>query len=71
MEEHLGDCHDFTVKIYQNLGELLLLMGRKEEALGLLEKAAKGLEVLRGRNSVAACKTREWVRIVRNVDREE
>ncbi len=48
MEEHLGESHDYTVKIYQNLGELLLLMGRKEDALGLLEKAAKGLEVLRG-----------------------
>ncbi len=46
-------------------------MGRKEDALGLLEKAAKGLEVLRGQNSVVACKAREWNRIVRDVDREE
>jgi len=37
-------------------------MGRKEDALGLLEKA---------QNSVVACKAREWNRIVRDVDREE
>lgn len=71
MEEHLGESHNYTIKIYQDLGELLLQMGRNKEALGLLEKAASGLEASRGYASAVASAARERVSSVREINVEK
>lgn len=42
MEEQLGTSHNYTVKLYQDLGDLLTKLERREEALILIAKAAKG-----------------------------
>ena len=71
MEEHLGESHNYTIKIYQDLADLLLATQRRGDALVLLEKAAKGLEISRGEGSEAASEARESVRrIVMNLDNE-
>ncbi|MCJ1374428.1 hypothetical protein MMC20_005660 [Loxospora ochrophaea] len=71
MEEHLGESHNYTVKIYQDLGGLLLTMRRRADALIMFEKAARGLEILRGENTAAASEAREKVRMVRDVESSE
>ena len=41
MEEHIGESHEYTVRLYQDLAKLLLAMGRRGDALALFEKPAK------------------------------
>lgn len=71
MEEHLGESHNYTNKIYQDLDELLLQMGKNQEALGQPEKAASGLEASRGQDSVVMTAARERLGTVRDVIGEE
>ena len=70
MEEHLGEIHNYTIKTYQNLASLLLATQRRGDALVLLRKAVKGLEISRGEGSVAASEARESVRMVMKMDNE-
>ena len=45
MEEQFGISHNCTVKLYQDLVDLLTNLERRSKALLLLTKAAKGMDV--------------------------